>query len=332
MRPTLMLRKSRPLQLGAGAVMLAIPASAVALTAGHADTQSAIQIKLTPRHAAYGGRVSVVGSVPAAASGQRLQLQFAARGSTTWRAVAGVTVRSDGRFAFAMPARRSGLVRVVPAGSAAVRPAAAGTGGSAVSAATPVGIGGAAIAPSSASPVSVRARFLVRGREHDVLSGEPVRVSGKLLPAVAGRRVRLLARSGRGWSTIATARTGGRGGFDLRYRGGSTGQRWLRVRFAGDRFNGATWAQSGRMTVFRESVASWYTDGGGTACGFHAYFGVANRTLPCGTKVTFRAGGHTVTAVVDDRGPFVGGREWDLNQNLAGALGFGGVGTVWSSI
>ena len=59
--------------------------------------------------------------------------------------------------------------------------------------------------------------------------------------------------------------------------------------------------------------------------------GVANQTLPCGTKVTFRYGGRTVTAVVDDRGPFVGGREWDLNQNTAGALGFGGVGTVWST-
>jgi rare lipoprotein A (peptidoglycan hydrolase) len=36
-----------------------------------------------------------------------------------------------------------------------------------------------------------------------------------------------------------------------------------------------------------------------------------------------------VTATVDDRGPYVGGRDWDLNQNTAAALGFGGVGTVW---
>jgi hypothetical protein len=33
-----------------------------------------------------------------------------------------------------------------------------------------------------------------------------------------------------------------------------------------------------------------------------------------------------------DPGPYVGGREWDLNQNLAGALGFSGVDTVWSSL
>jgi len=28
-------------------------------------------------------------------------------------------------------------------------------------------------------------------------------------------------------------------------------------------------------------------------------------------------------------GPYVEGRDWDLNQNTAAALGFGGVGTVW---
>jgi rare lipoprotein A (peptidoglycan hydrolase) len=86
------------------------------------------------------------------------------------------------------------------------------------------------------------------------------------------------------------------------------------------------------LSVFHQSVASWYYDGGNTACGFHAYFGVANRYLPCGTKVAFRYGADSVTATVDDRGPFVGGRDWDLNQNTAAALGFGGVQTVWSTM
>ena len=86
------------------------------------------------------------------------------------------------------------------------------------------------------------------------------------------------------------------------------------------------------MTAFAQSVASWYSDAGTTACGFHAFYGVANRSLPCGTRVTFRVGGRSVNAVVDDRGPFVSGRDWDLNQNTAAALGFGGVGVVWSSI
>lgn len=83
------------------------------------------------------------------------------------------------------------------------------------------------------------------------------------------------------------------------------------------------------VNVFRLSYASWYSDGGATACGTHARFGVAHRTLPCGKKVTVRYRGRSVVATVDDRGPFVGGRDWDLNGAVAGRLGFDGTGAVW---
>jgi rare lipoprotein A (peptidoglycan hydrolase) len=87
-------------------------------------------------------------------------------------------------------------------------------------------------------------------------------------------------------------------------------------------------AQHGR---FHRGVASWYyDDGGSTACGFRAAYGVANRTLPCGTHVTFKRGGHRITAVVDDRGPYVAGRTWDLDERSAHALGVTGVATVWA--
>jgi rare lipoprotein A (peptidoglycan hydrolase) len=65
---------------------------------------------------------------------------------------------------------------------------------------------------------------------------------------------------------------------------------------------------------------SWYGPGfygGGTACGqtmTRSLVGVAHRSLPCGTLVTFRnpANGRVVTMPVVDRGPFVSGRTWDL--------------------
>lgn len=74
---------------------------------------------------------------------------------------------------------------------------------------------------------------------------------------------------------------------------------------------------------------SWYGPGfygHRTACGYamtKTLRGVANRTLPCGTKVTFRnpANGRTVTARVVDRGPYVDGRQWDLTAGLCLALG-----------
>ena len=170
----------------------------------------------------------------------------------------------------------------------------------------------------------------------EVLGGQAVSVRGTLLPGVRGRKVLLEGRrhgAGAWWPRLAPVRAAG---FGIRYRpgnaaGGSRGEQ-LRVQFRGDRLNTGALARAGRVTQFNESVASWYDDAGNTACGFHAGLGVANKALPCGTRVTFHYGGHTVTAVVDDRGPFVGGREWDLNQNTAGALGFNGVATVWSTL
>ena len=80
------------------------------------------------------------------------------------------------------------------------------------------------------------------------------------------------------------------------------------------------------------AVASWYYDGGGTACGFHAQYGVANRSLPCGTHVRLRFGARSVVATVDDRGPFVTGRTYDLDQTTASALGMWGVATVYTAV
>ena len=68
----------------------------------------------------------------------------------------------------------------------------------------------------------------------------------------------------------------------------------------------------------RDPEISWYGPGligNGTACGqtlTRTLVGVAHRTLPCGTLVSFRANGRTVTMPVVDRGPYVSGRIFDL--------------------
>lgn len=73
---------------------------------------------------------------------------------------------------------------------------------------------------------------------------------------------------------------------------------------------------------------SWYGPGfygRRTACGYAlttTLLGVAHRTLPCGTKITFRnpANGRTITVKVIDRGPYVTGRQWDMTGGLCVAL------------
>ena len=174
-------------------------------------------------------------------------------------------------------------------------------------------------------------RVVVPERQLNARQGQPVVLRGALDPATQGQTVELQARSGQRWRNLTSAQTASGGGFLLRYAAAEVGSRQLRVRTAGGGYAASAAAPAGRLTVYRQAIASWYDDGGQTACGFHAARGVASPTLPCGTHVAFLAGGHRVTAIVDDRGPFVPGRDWDLDQATAGALGFGGVGPVWSS-
>ncbi len=322
------LRESRLVQVAVGASMLAIPASAAALTdTPHPATAvpgpdglsqsppATVRAKVKSRRIGYDRDVVLSGTEPSSQAGQAVALQFAPSGTSSWREVATAIVRSDGQFRLSAALTRSGSVEVT-----AGAPSPAFTTG-------PAG----APAGSASERVRVEAAIRTRPRDVDVLGDKTFTVRGRLLPGAPGRKVRLDVLRGGRWQTLASARTGARGAFDLRASTTSAGREPLRVRFAGDRANAGTARGVGMLTTYRQTVASWYYDGGNTACGFHAYYGVANVSLPCGTKVAFRNGSRRVTAVVDDRGPYVGGREWDLNQNTAAALGFGGVGSVWSS-
>ena len=340
MRPKLTVRNTRPIHVIIATTMLAVPASAVALTTGGAapdpsadatssGSQTPLKLDVSPRRIRFGGAVTVTGVTPVADAGRTLRLDAAPTRHSRWRTVASAQIGRDGRFRLVATLRRSGFVKVLDS-----------TGGLVTPAADTVPSGQAAEIPASAPhAVLVTAALRAPSRSFNVLDGQAIDVRGSLLPGLAGRAVHLQGRSGHRWHELASARTGPRGGFHVHFVAGDRagalgtgGSHPLRVLFSGDRANSRSRRRVGQMAVYQQSVASWYNDAGGTASGFHANFGVANRTLPFGTRVTFRYGGRSVTAVVDDRGPFVGGRDWDFNQNTAAALGFGGVGTVWSTM
>jgi peptidoglycan hydrolase-like protein with peptidoglycan-binding domain len=81
------------------------------------------------------------------------------------------------------------------------------------------------------------------------------------------------------------------------------------------------------LALMRLRRATWYGPGlygNRTACGGtlrRSTLGVAHRTLPCGTPVTFYHRGRFVTVSVIDRGPFTRGVQWDLTAATARALG-----------
>ena len=97
-----------------------------------------------------------------------------------------------------------------------------------------------------------------------------------------------------------------------------------------DRTTAKTLVRSMKVTE-----ATWYGPGlygAHTACGQtlrSTTIGVANRTLPCGTRVTFAYHGHYVIAPVIDRGPYgPAGRDFDLTWATRQALHFGDVDEI----
>jgi hypothetical protein len=186
-------------------------------------------------------------------------------------------------------------------------------------------------------PRAVAARVHVETRRH-VRRGDIALVRGTVRPGRPGRRVYVQIRGRRGWDTVDRARTRSGGSFRAAWRPRQAGRFPVRVVFRGDGLAAAASDRaSGRMNVYRPGHASWYGPGfygNRTACGRTlgaGTLGVAHKSLPCGTRVTFRHRGRSVTVPVIDRGPYAAGREWDLTGATKRKLRFGSTGTVWAA-
>ena len=177
-------------------------------------------------------------------------------------------------------------------------------------------------------------RIAVHQRKLQVRSGNRTAVSGQVAPGVTGITVSLQVRRGNGWKPIDRDRTDAGGTYRLRERLRRTGSTKVRVRVAGGPGVAPGNRMIGRLNVYRAAYASWYGPGlygNALACGgtlSAGTLGVAHKSLPCGSRVTLKHRGRTVRVPVVDRGPFVGGREYDLTAATAQRLGFHGHGTI----
>jgi len=194
------------------------------------------------------------------------------------------------------------------------------------------------------APVVENTAVSVRRADLEVLAEHSVTIVGAVLrspgavdrrsPGLAGASVLLQVRERHRWQTVAGTHAGLRGRYRLRFVPRHPGSDLVRMRFAGDARDRGSHRLLGILNVFREVGASWYGGGGSLACGgwlTSSTLGVANKTLPCGTRVTLRYDGRTVRVPVVDRGPYVEGREYDLTEATKRALGFEGVGEVWAT-
>ena len=174
-----------------------------------------------------------------------------------------------------------------------------------------------AAAPAAAQPGVTKTRL-------DVRAGQRAMVAGTATP---GQTVSLQIRRRGRWRTVDLDRaTDGR--FRLRARVNRTMTAPVRVGAEG------VTRRLGRLNVYRYANASWYGPGlygNRTGCGgtlAPGRLGVAHKSLPCGSRITLRHRGRSLRVRVIDRGPYVGGREYDLTEATARKLRFRGHGAI----
>jgi rare lipoprotein A len=179
-------------------------------------------------------------------------------------------------------------------------------------------------APADAGIAAVR----VKKKRMHIRAGHRVAVAGTVEPPTAGVRASLQIRRDGRWRTIDRDRTSPSGRYVLRDRLQRPQSVRARVLVSG------VGRSLGRLNVYRAANASWYGPGlygnklgcGGTLS--PGRIGVAHKSLPCGSRLTLRRGARTVRVRVIDRGPYVGGREFDLTEATARRLHFQGHGSI----
>lgn len=236
------------------------------------------------------------------------------------------------------------------AGFAVTRNSTPGSGGAAPSGGTAAGPDAAsqpAVRPANATLTTSGDGITVAAKESAV-RGWKMRLSGRAPASDAGDTVVIERETGAGASWVAASEAPVRrnGSFSVLWRANVSGRVALKAAVA---LSSASSARSHRaspapadspstppltVTVYRPARATLYGPGfwgHQTACGLRLHrttLGVANRDLPCGTRVTVLFRGQTITVRVIDRGPFAHGASWDLTAATARALGMTGTSTV----
>ena len=186
--------------------------------------------------------------------------------------------------------------------------------------------------PATAAPALAAPQLGLHHKTLDVKVGQRLAVTGHLFglaPGASRPTARLQVRRGHRWATLDRARVSATGRFALLRRARVAESAPGRVRLS----SGQT-RRLGRLSVYRYAEASWYGPGlygGHLGCGgtlTPGRLGVANKSLPCGSRVTLRHGGRSVRVRVVDRGPYVAGREFDLTAATAARLHFRGHGAI----
>ncbi len=194
-------------------------------------------------------------------------------------------------------------------------------------------------APAPSKRVTVLASLKARTSTRHVLGGRTVARRGRLLPAIRGRRVaRSRCAAGAGWRTVDATRTG-RGGRVPRAPGAGPPRAAqaapsLRRRPLRRSRGRPLW----RVNSYRAGHASWYGPGpvrqqarAAAARSRPARWARPTRRCPVAPRSRSATTGARSRPAVIDRGPYVGGREWDLTEASSAKLASAPPARCWTT-
>jgi rare lipoprotein A len=219
--------------------------------------------------------------------------------------------------------------------------ALANSGGAGVGTAAGGGSSGQSTAGGTVQPGNVTRTVSGNGitlsARISVLLRRQIHFAGRVTRSGAGRTV-VIERLDKqvGWTPATTGVVASNGSYAAVWQTNHTGRMAMRVIVGSAPLSSYAAASSPSLTltVYRPAIATTYGEGSWgsqTACGetlTRHTIGVANRTLPCGTKVAIYWNGKTMTVPVIDRGPYANHADWDLTLATASQLGIPGTETI----
>lgn len=304
-----------------------LPLAATLTTTAFAGTSAepkSAQIDASERSVPFGDRVALRGVFPGAASAP-IEIRYRVKGASTWHTAARAHTGAAGRYSVQVKPHRSAYWRAELAAAPMTQSTSEGPAAADATEPVPAEVD----ADTGTERVGVRSKTRAKIAGRHVLVGDRVKIKGQVTPAGAERRVVVRIDGEK-----TTARAGRDGHFAIAWNAPHTGAFGVDVTARSNRVATGSRDSAGRITVYRPAAASWYGPGlygNPLACGgtlTTSTMGVANKALPCGSKVHLRYGNNSVTVPVIDRGPFAGNREYDLTSATKQALGFPDVGTV----
>jgi Lamin Tail Domain/Fibronectin type III domain len=206
-----------------------------------------LTLAASPTRILYGGTVQLSGRLRLAdtaqgTAGETLFLDRRPKGTSSWTALATLTTASDGTL--------DPTQAVTPQAHTDYRLRHPATPFSAAS-------------TSRTVLVRVGVRLSARRNRTSMAMGRTATISGQVIPAHRGQRIRLQHKQGRTWRTMQskTLPASGRYSFNLRPR--ATGTSWWRVYKASDADHIGAISRTFRLVVYRAAITAVHADAAG---------------------------------------------------------------------